>query len=266
MTNPHRSGRSLGLPRDQLSGPHVLEFGNRAALHVQSEVLQGALDAVRSSRGVAAFDLDSTVLSNKIRQARIVRELGAERGDARLQACPPEAIISWDLRDSLRLCGLSAEEATALFPAAKDFWRDRFFTSDYCRDDEPVPGAARYLATVLEQGGRILYLTGRHTEMGPGTIESFRRGGFPLPDGKQVDLWLKPAFADDDDAFKVLSHEKLGGMGGIAAAFDNEPTHVNAYKKAFPHAFVVHLDTDHSGRPVSVLDSIPSVADFTMEG
>lgn len=245
---------------------NVLEFGKRAALHVQSEILKAALDAIRRSRGgLAAFDLDSTLLSNKGRQARILREFGAERGDDRLKACPPEAIVSWDLRDSMRLCGLSETEANALYPDAKQFWRDRFFTSEYCKDDVPVPGSADFLRSVLGRGGRILYLTGRHAEMGPGTLESFRRAGFPMPGVGPVELWLKPAFADDDDAFKALSHAKLSGNGGVAAAFDNEPTHVNAYKTAFPDAYVVHLDTDHSGRPVEVLPSIPSVADFTME-
>jgi hypothetical protein len=245
---------------------NVLEFGKRAALHVQSEILEGALEAIRRSQGgVAAFDLDSTLLSNKVRQARILREFGAERGDARLKACPPEAIVSWDLRDSMRLCGLGEQEAGALYGDAKEFWRQRFFTSAYCQDDLAVPGAAAFLHSVLARGGRILYLTGRHGEMGPGTIESFRRAGFPLPGVGPVELWLKPVFEDDDDAFKALSHARLRGNGGIAAAFDNEPTHVNAYKTAFPDAYVVHLDTDHSGRPVEVLPSIPSVADFNME-
>jgi len=51
----------------------------------------------------------------------------------------------------------------------------------------------------------------------------------------------------------------------VACAFDNEPTHVNAYKRSFPEAAVVHLDTDHSRRPVEVLPEIPSIHDFVME-
>jgi hypothetical protein len=53
-------------------------------------------------------------------------------------------------------------------------------------------------------------------------------------------------------------------MQGIVAAFDNEPTHDNAYKRSFPDAVVVHLDTDHSRRPVEVLADIPSIHDFVM--
>ena len=101
--------------------------------------------------------------------------------------------------------------------------------------------------------------------MGRGTIESFRNAGFPLPDGSRVQLWLKPKLDDDDDAWKEICHRRLIELRGIACAFDNEPTHVNAYKRSFPQALVVHLDTDHSRRPVEVLADIPSIHDFVME-
>ena len=240
-------------------------FGSRVVATEQTRILRSALEGIRSARPAAAFDLDSTLLMNHARQARIVREFGAAQGDGRLARCPPEAIVSWDLRDSARLCGLSAEEAEEVFPRLKEFWSHRFFTSDYCRDDLPVAGARDFLARVLERGGEILYITGRHQEMGEGTIESFRRAGFPLPDGGRVQLWLKPALPDDDDRWKEICHERLLSMRGIACAFDNEPTHVNAYKRSFPDAVIVHLDTDHSRRPVDVLPSIPSIADFRMD-
>jgi len=240
-------------------------FGSRADRAAQARVLQAALEAIRDDRPAAAFDLDSTLLINKARQARIVREYGALVKDRRLAACPPEAVISWDLRDTARLCGLDAKEAEKLFPEMKAFWRDRFFTSEYCKDDTPVAGAREYLQRVLQAGGEVLYITGRHEEMGRGTIESFRRAGFPLPDGSKVQLWLKPRLADDDDAWKEICHQRLIALRGIACAFDNEPTHVNAYKRSFPDAVVVHLDTDHSRRPVEVLPDIPSIHDFVME-
>ena len=240
-------------------------FGSRAQRHQQTRILRAALSAIRPERPAAAFDLDSTLLVNRVRQARIVREYGAQQGDARLAACPPEAIVSWDLRDSARLCGLSDAEAEAVYPALREFWRERFFTSAYCADDTPVAGARAFLAAVLEQGGEILYITGRHQEMGPGTVESFRRAGFPLPQGERVQLWLKPRPDDDDDQWKEICHRRLLALRGISCAFDNEPTHVNAYKRSFPGAVVVHLDTDHSRRPVDVLPEIPSIHDFVME-
>jgi hypothetical protein len=244
----------------------TLPFGARASAADQARILRAALNAVRPSVPAAAFDLDGTVLSNKPRQARIVREFGGATGDRRLQRCTPDAIVSWDLCDTARLCGLEAEEAARVEPALRRFWFERFFTSEYCADDVAVPGASAFLAGVLERGGHIVYVTGRHTGMEQGTLAVFRASGFPLPDGDRVQLWLKPQKDDDDDRWKELCHARLGTLTGasVACAFDNEPTHVNAYKRAFPQAHVVHLDTDHSGRPVEVLESVPSVADFRM--
>jgi hypothetical protein len=240
-------------------------FGSRANRAEQTRILRAALGAIQPARPAAAFDLDSTLLRNRVRQARIVREYGALKGDARLAACPPEAIVSWDLRETARLRGLSKGEADALHTELTEFWRERFFTSEYCRDDEPVAGAREFLHEVLRAAGEILYISGRHEEMGPGTLESFRRVGFPLPEGQRVQLWLKPKLADDDDAWKEICHRRLLDLSGIACAFDNEPTHVNAYRRSFPEAVVVHLDTDHSRRPVEVQSDIPSIHDFVMD-
>jgi len=253
---------------NQTTLPGQALFGARAAEHAQIQVLEqglASLAAAPAKHRVAAFDLDSTLLSNKIRQARIIREWGTAHGDERLARCPLTAVASWDLRDSARLCGLTDTEAELLYPAMKEFWRERFFTSDYCQDDLPIDGARQFLERTLAAGGEILYITGRHTEMGPGTLVSFQRAGFPLPGARGVQLWLKPKPLDDDDRWKELCHERLRASTGLACAFDNEPTHVNAYKRAFPEAYVVHLDTDHSRRPVDVLESIPSVRDFRLE-
>jgi len=242
-----------------------IPFGTRAQRAEQTRILRAALQSIRPGNPVAAFDLDSTLLVNKPRQVRIVREYGAQRADRRLIACSPESVISWDLRDTLRLCGLTEEEIAAELPALRAFWLDRFFTSEYCREDTPVAGASRYLRAALDAGAEVLYITGRPTEMRAGTLEAFARAGFPLPDDERVQLWLKPRLADDDDRWKEICHARLKELRGLACAFDNEPTHVNAYKRSFPQAAVVHLDTDHSRRPVEVLPEIPSIADFVME-
>jgi hypothetical protein len=240
-------------------------FGSRAQRQEQTRILRAALASISAQRPAAAFDLDSTLLMNKVRQARIVREYGKAMGDALLAACTPDAVVSWDLRDTALLCGLNAVEAEAIYAGLKEFWRERFFTSAYCADDTPVAGAREFLDAVLEAGGEILYITGRHQEMSAGTLTSFRRAGFPMPEGERVQLWLKPDAADDDDRWKEICHQRLIALRGISCAFDNEPTHVNAYKQSFPEAVVVHLDTDHSRRPVEVRADIPSIHDFVME-
>jgi len=244
----------------------VVPFGARAVAADQTSILQAALESIRPDTPAAVFDLDSTILSNKPRQARIVREFGVARGVAPLARCDSRAIVSWDLRDTMRSCGLSEEEARELHRPLKQFWLERFFTSEYCREDEPIPGARDYLHRVLGTGGQIVYVTGRHAGMAEGTLESFRRADFPLPDGKRAQLWLKPRLEDEDDLWKETCQRRLLDLLGVACAFDNEPTHVNAYKGAFPRARVVHLDTDHSGRPVEVRPDVPSIVDFRMAG
>ena len=78
-------------------------------------------------------------------------------------------------------------------------------------------------------------------------------------------LLMKPTEREDDDAFKRTAHARLGELGQLIAAFDNEPTHANDYLRRFPEAKVVHLATDHSGRPVTLLDEIVSVPHFSFE-
>jgi hypothetical protein len=53
-------------------------------------------------------------------------------------------------------------------------------------------------------------------------------------------------------------------MGQVIAAFDNEPMHANDYRRNFPEAKVIHLATDHSGRPVELLEGIVSVPNFRL--
>jgi hypothetical protein len=241
----------------------------RADPSEQPRILRSALDAITPARSACVFDLDSTLLNNHPRQASIVRQFGAAQGDVRLTACGEEHITSWDQRDTLRALGLSAPEVEDMAPRLREFWRASFFTSEQCEIDRANPGARDYLERVLGRGGRIIYLTGRPAPMYPGTVESFRRAGFPLP-GPQgslgpVSLWCKPETEPSDDAWKVSCHLRLAGVGGLACAFDNEPIHINGYKEAFQAAVAVHLDTDHSGRPVPVRGDIPSVRDFLLE-
>ncbi len=86
-------------------------------------------------------------------------------------------------------------------------------------------------------------------------------GGLVVPSGN-VHIILKPTLEMGDDEFKREAHRKLAETGMVIAAFDNEPTHVNDYRRAFPDATIVHLATDHSGRAVALLDGIVTVPHF----
>src|SRR5207237_5704728 len=105
------------------------------------------------------------------------------------------------LRDTMRLSGLPSEQIEALDEELRRYWLARFFTSEYCKEDEPVPGAPDYLERVVRRGGHILYVTGRHAGMEAGTLAAFQQAGFPMPEiiapaappsAAAAQLWLKP--------------------------------------------------------------------------
>ncbi len=229
---------------------------------ILAEVLERA--AAAAPRGLVVFDLDSTLLDNKPRQARILRDYGQAARLPALLGARPEHWVGWDLGAALANAGLAPAEVAHHLPAARRFWAERFFTSRYCRLDRPSPGAAEYVRAVAERGARIAYVTGRPRRMEAGTLEVFRAAGFPPPDGERVHLLMNPHRELGDDAWKALARAELARLGQVVAAFDNEPSHVNAYACAWPDARCVHLDTDHSGRPVEVLPRVPSVLDFRL--
>ena len=229
------------------------------------KTLEAILERARGLQrgGVLAFDLDSTVFDNRPRQARIVREFGTARGIPALIQCQPRHFTDgWDMRAAFRNCGLSAEDAEQLHPDARKFWMARFFTSPYCAEDDVIAGAAAFLHRALATGARIAYVTGRPERMRDGTLQAMQRHGLPLPNGDTVLLLMKAAPEMHDDEYKREAQARIATLGAVIAAFDNEPTHVNEYRRSFPDAVIVHLATDHSGRPVELLEGIVSVPHF----
>lgn len=233
---------------------------DRAAELLERVLLRAAAEA---TAGIVAFDLDSTLLDNRPRQAEILREYGRLHRIAALARHHAENWQGWDARIAMSNSGMASEEIEAHIGPFRAWWRDRFFTSEYCVLDRPVAGAPAFVAAVLERGARVFYVTGRHEPMRPGTVACFQQTGFPVPDGDRVDLLMKPELDEHDDVYKVRSHAILRERGRLLAAFDNEPAHINGYRESFPEAIHVHLATDHSPRDIPVLPGIPSIADFT---
>lgn len=216
-------------------------------------------------RGLLVFDLDSTVLDNRPRQARIVREFGQAKDLPQLTKCQPWHFTSgWDLRGAMKSCGLAALESEALYSELKVFWQERFFTSEYCQHDIEIVGAPRFLHALVEVEARIAYVTGRHEGMRSGTESCLGRCRMPRPGSQSVRLLMKPDAFGDDDGFKRQAHQQLMEMGTVLAVFDNEPTHLNDYAVSFPAAIPVHLATDHSGREVRLNPRCVSIPHFAI--
>jgi hypothetical protein len=211
---------------------------------------------------VVICDLDSTLLDNRPRLARILQDYGRTAGVPELTDTRPEHWQGWSLERALRNAGLAPEQVEAHAGPARRYFAEWFFTSAYCRLDVPVPGAPSYARALVAAGGLLAYVSGRPRGMEAGTRESFRAHGFPVPDGRTVHLFLKPRRELSDDDWKLEAARLVDRLGPAVAAFDNEPLHVNAYAEWWPGAAVVHLETDDSGRSIEVLPRVPSVRDF----
>lgn len=208
------------------------------------------------------FDLDSTLLNNRPRSAAIMKEFGETHNQPELIQAKADHFQDWSLRNALKALGLAPDNIERLIDPFEDHWYDRFFTSEYCQYDVAIPGACDFVGAVMDAGGRVTYLTGRHEGMRDGTEKSLVTLGFPSPENEQVTLLMKPEFRDSDDLFKVEALRRLGSEGPVFAAFDNEPTHINSYRELFTDAVCVHLLTDHSMREVKLLEQIVSISDF----
>ncbi|MGQ0508069.1 MAG: HAD family acid phosphatase [Myxococcaceae bacterium] len=220
----------------------------------QAEALKG--------EGVVVFDLDSTLFDNRPRQARILREFGKLRDLATLTICTAEHWSSgWDMKVAMLNCGLGQTDVDRVYEDARKFWMERFFTSEYCADDVAIEGAVDFIKAMVATGIQLCYVTGRHEDMRLGTVKAMQTAGMVTP-GNNVQLIMKPSFDVHDDDFKRQAHTRVAALGTVVAAFDNEPTHVNDYRLKFPEAIIIHVATDHSGRPVELLEGITSVPHF----
>jgi hypothetical protein len=216
-----------------------------------------------TSDGVVVFDLDSTVLDNRPRQAQILRDFGSLRGQPGFASVSATHFEDWDLRKALLRAGVAPETVESLYPDLRAFWLRWFFTDAYCHCDIPIRGAPEFLAEVSRTGAKLVYLSGRPQTMLAGTLRSLSTHGFPSQ-GESVTLMLKPDPLLMDDVWKARACAAISELGPVIAAFDNEPTHINAYRSAWPDAICVHLDTDHSNRPVALLPDIHVIPDFVI--
>lgn len=239
---------------DSLTGAIPLDAGSTATL--LTELIQS------SAKKILAFDLDSTLLNNRPRNAVIMREFGDDQKQPLLCTATAEHFQDWSARNAMAAIGLANRDIDRLVDTYRSFWLDRFFTSEYCQYDVCVPGAAEFVNDVYAGHGTVCYLTGRHEGMRNGTEDSLAKLGFPVPGADRVELLMKPHQDQSDDLFKVDTLQKLDTLGSVFAAFDNEPTHINSYRKAFPRAVCIHLLTDHSMRAVRLSDEIVSILDF----
>ncbi|TNE90688.1 MAG: haloacid dehalogenase-like hydrolase [Deltaproteobacteria bacterium] len=233
-------------------------------------VLDAILERIREERAaerlpIVLFDVDSTLVSTKPRNAAIAREfaaVGAHLHPAveRLADCQPDE-MGWLVSDALRARGCEDE---AVLEALMDFWFTRFFAGDTLVHDVEVPGAVAFARAVHDAGALVYYLTGRDApNMGAQTVESLGKLGFPLWRGRVV-LHLKPTRAIGDRAYKAGAVDDVRShLGPVVACFENDPGNANLFVEAFPDAIHVWMQTECAPDADAPRPELLRIADFT---
>jgi hypothetical protein len=210
------------------------------------------------------LDLDGTLYDCRLRTLRILLELAHLRAQER-----PELVaavrrlassdVRYRVRDTLAAVGIT-DPATV--DEAETFWGPRFFSGEYVLADLPTPGAVAFVQGLHAAGATPCYVTGRDApNLLVGTVRALQRDGFPVGT-LGTRLALKEDPRADDVAFKSQVVERLGALGEVIAAFDNEPGLCNRFRAAFPAATVVHLATAYSHDAPALAGGIPAIPDF----
>jgi len=253
---------ALAAPR-----PHTRHGRSRPP---RETVLEQTLDRVvelrREKRSpTVIFDLDDTLFAVAPRTRRIFSDWAAhlpaqyDRYRSAFQKLDPDT-MPYDPEKVLDLAGLSDP---LLRRSAMRQWHLFFFSNRYLREDRPAAGARSFLDRLRHAKARIVYLTGRdQLRMGLGTIDQIREAGFPPVDNARVLLMLKPDKRMSDLAFKERALADIRARGTVVAGFDNEPANVNLFKRHFPDAIIVHLDTVYSAKAPGLDPGISRIRDF----
>jgi hypothetical protein len=221
--------------------------------------------ATGSATPVVVLDLDGTLLDNRPRTLAIFQELADAWGGtepqiaARLRAASASE-LAYHVSDSLGRLGITRED---LVKRAFEFWRERFFADAHLRHDVEVPGASAFARACYDRGATLVYLTGRDLPlMGVGTFKSLRDRGFPIGVAG-TELVLKPRADMPDAEFKAYEAPKLARVGGVVAAFDNEPENCNVFARHYPEADSVFVDTQHLDGAPALDPTVSVIGDFT---
>ncbi|MGZ3705178.1 MAG: HAD family acid phosphatase [Bdellovibrionota bacterium] len=238
---------------------------NPAAL---SQVVENVKRArAEGKQPVVMFDLDDTLINTRERTLRIIKDFlkqqqlpaGVSSEEAQKLANLQVSDIRFLMGDTLKEQGI---QNPALAKALGDAFLAKFFTNEFCANDQQNPGAARYAREIVRAGGKVIYLTGRDApRMQSGTLENLRKQGFPVSSPEAL-LLMKPDKSLDDLQFKKDSFALVGGMGEMEGVFENEPANVNAMADAFPSATAIFLDTIHSPTDIVPEARVSSVTDF----
>ncbi len=218
----------------------------------------------KQERPIVVFDTDGTLLDNRPRTLFILSEFAKQKAYVTPEAAQRLAnitlpMVQYRLPDTLNAIGITDP---AVVNNAAAFWGERFFASEYLKNDVATPGSVDFLRRLYSSGARIIYVSGRDLpRQFLGTTRSLYELGFPM--GIQgTELAMKPTTQTQDAIFKQQVTTYLRVSGKVVATFDNEPVNANVYRRAFADATVVLYQAPHTPNPPPLLPNITSIASF----
>ena len=235
------------------------EFFPDDSAQVLGKVIAGVKKALAEKKlPVVIFDLDSTLFDVSKRSYEILREWQShtETGSFKetlqlLSDLRPED-MRYSLEDVWHIKKIPHDRIPFEhhFKHAKQFWRQRFFSHEYLKHDEPAKGAVNFVGQLHELGAKIVYLTGRDVPlMAFGTFDQLKRHGLPI-EVERTRLILKPKRHLDDLDFKSSAAKLAQEWGTVIASFENEPKNLVAMAKVFGpetmNIFFQSVSSDHA--------------------
>ena len=212
---------------------------------------------------VVVLDLDDTLFRVAYRTNKILLDWSSTQPPslglrAKIAALEPLK-MPWSLPQTFDQMGI---HDAALRKSADAAWGRGFFSNDYLEADRTVPGAVVFVRMLVHRGARVVYLTGRDiARMQVGTERALKKAGFP-PVPTEATLILKSDYKQKDAVFKEQACASILKMGTVIAAIDNEPGNCNVFRKTFPGASVVCIDTQHSPTAPPLDPGIALLPDF----
>jgi hypothetical protein len=214
-----------------------------------TEAVRAKASAVRDcgAAALALLDVDLTLFDNTPRTRHILAHylLARDMDDAERQRLLHDVWVRpivFSVKDNLGRLGVPRDEIS---DRGLEFWKERFFSDAYCQFDVPYAGAAAACRRLVDSGVTVVYLTARYVDtMATGTVDAFRRHGFPICEPGTM-LVMKSDRVESDDAFKRRAADGLARLGTVVAAVDNEPGHCNALLERFPDAAIACVATMH---------------------
>ena len=246
------------------------KMDNKEICKTQSQILSSILkEASVAQRGLAIFDLDSTLLDVQNRTLQIFKAFvnlksNQSRFPKAFSVISKTSFLSsyrYFVEDHIRDLGLEALGDVFAIELLK-FWKQSFFNNDYLKYDVPYPGALDFLMKLKDCQIKIVYLTGRdETRMGKGTRRSLLDLGFPM-DQEHVQLILKPHKSMDDALFKKDVIFEFDKEHYPIWFFENEPFIVNPIIREASHIHVIFFDSVHSNKDHPPSQETPYIKSF----